>query len=72
MISYSIGIDLKDGEIICPKCGGSRILCTKEYERTIIQMCTKCLGDGKLDWVERITGKNKQYYDSAQLKIRLD
>ena len=52
---------LKEGETICPECNGKG-----EYpvvnEKGIIRgynICEKCLGHGKLDWVEVIVGKRR-------------
>jgi len=51
-------IELNEGEIICPKCGGHG----DEY--TFI--CTKCLGSGKVDWIENIVGVKHKKYDTWQ------
>ncbi len=44
---------LKDHEMICSKCDG------QGYDEALIK-CPKCLGDGKLDWVENVVGKNSK------------
>jgi len=51
-------VDLKEGEIVCDKCSGTG---RTEVKRNSINfyasgMCPKCLGKGKLDWIENITG----------------
>jgi len=50
-------IELNDGEIICSKCDGSGV----HYNRMDIStfVCSKCLGRGKLDWIENIVGVKK-------------
>ena len=56
---------LKDGETICPVCNGNGEYTTVDVnENGIISQyntCKKCLGHGKLDWVEVIVGKRNQY-----------
>jgi len=47
-----------ESEIICPKCGGEGTTPGVNYSYRI---CTKCLGSGKLDWIELCMGKNKRY-----------
>jgi hypothetical protein len=48
-------MDLKEGECVCQCCNGWG----EQYdaERDYIIRCTHCWGDGKLDWVENVTGK---------------
>lgn len=46
--------DLNDGEVICSHCKGTR----KEYPSPITRKCSKCFGEGKLDWIENIIGKH--------------
>ena len=43
---------LKKGEVHCDKCAGSGVI--EKFE-----VCTKCNGEGKLDWVEAVVGKKK-------------
>lgn len=40
-------VELEQGEVICSSCSG-------------VGSCSKCHGDGKLDWIENILGKKKQ------------
>jgi len=40
---------------ICEKCKGIGFINLKQ--KNVIIKCTKCLGDGYLDWIENITGK---------------
>lgn len=54
-------IVLSEGEKVCPKCKGKgRIpknngFFTKHLDPSLI--CDKCFGDGKIDWIEQVTGK---------------
>jgi len=56
---------LKEGEIICPKCDGrgthiSYIGDPRDLKVLPI-ICPKCRGAGKLDWVENVVGKKKDF-----------
>ena len=49
---------LNEGEIFCDKCNGTgykkdAILSNLNFDI----YCNKCLGEGKLDWIENIVGK---------------
>lgn len=50
---------LKEGEIICPKCGGKGGL-DVPGEPDLRKTCDRCFGDGILDWLEVILGKAKR------------
>jgi hypothetical protein len=54
-------MELKAGEVICDKCDGDTFIkFTEERNNGFYPMkrtCDKCKGDGKLDWIENITGK---------------
>jgi len=54
-------IELKEGEIICPKCKGKGTYCFKGVYSNK-RICEKCFGSGKLDWVEIIVGKKDLSY----------
>ena len=54
------------GEMICPECKGHCIVATgttvSEFDSSVIEnatICSKCHGDGKLDWIENIVGKKE-------------
>lgn len=52
-------IHLEEGEVICSKCNGGG------YERddsnfAKYDTCSRCLGEGKLDWIENIVGKVRE------------
>ena len=50
---------LELGEVICPKCegGGSYPKKFAKLEDPYYNRCIKCLGSGKLDWIEMCMGK---------------
>lgn len=56
-------IILNEGERFCPKCDGKGKLRSSYLSPTTdrpiahILMCDVCLGDGKIDWIEEVTGK---------------
>lgn len=54
-------IELSEGEEFCSKCDGKGVV-PKEGKifacKAILPLiCSKCLGDGKIDWVEKVLGK---------------
>jgi len=56
-------IELLEGERFCPKCDGKgKVPKTKMkgIHLTVMLQCDKCLGDGKIDWIEEATGKRKK------------
>lgn len=61
-------VELEEGEQFCPKCDGSGRVPKRNGKYASIRFaaelnCDKCLGDGKIDWIERATGKKqKQIY----------
>ncbi len=56
-------IKLLEGERFCLKCDGKgrvpKINKSGEHRRCIMLQCDKCLGDGKIDWIEEAIGKHK-------------
>jgi DnaJ-class molecular chaperone len=56
---------IKDYEYICDKCDGLGLV-KRKYEEfefvTKSTTCPKCLGDGKLDFIENITGKKAKSF----------
>ncbi len=49
---------LEPGEMICPKCNGkSHYQSWGNVANHFKPPCSKCLGTGKVDWIENITGK---------------
>jgi len=44
---------LEEGEIICNKCEGSGYI---SVGSNFYQLCPKCQGEKKLDWISAITG----------------
>ena len=41
------------GKVVCSKCGGVGQFQSKNVKG----ICVKCLGEGKLDWIENVVGK---------------
>ena len=60
-------LELLEGEMICPKCNGTGVYYNKYDISTFT--CSKCLGEGKLDWIENIVGKQNKYNWGPQFKI---
>lgn len=57
-------ISLKDGEQFCQKCRGKGVVPQSPmphppFSKSTQLVCDICFGDGKLDWVEKATGKMK-------------
>ena len=52
---------LNEGERFCPKCDGKGEIPKKSpnffSKSNLMLVCNKCLGDGKIDWVENVVGK---------------
>lgn len=64
-------ITLNEGEHFCPKCDGKGVI-SKNHNMTFFGergalnlVCSKCLGDGKIDWVEEVVGKRSKYATGA-------
>jgi len=56
-------LELKEGELICPECGGVGDIGSF--------MCSRCHGVGKLDWIQMIMGKELKVnikYINVQLR----
>jgi DnaJ-class molecular chaperone len=57
-------ITTNEGENFCPKCDGLGLVprSGKIMEKTgvVHLICNKCLGDGKIDWVEKVVGKKRR------------
>jgi len=49
-------MNLKPGEIICPKCEANHIV---GKGKLTIWGCDKCKGYGKVDWIEAVVGKKR-------------
>jgi hypothetical protein len=47
-------LEIKEGEEICSECEGYGTLLPFRKANTV---CLKCFGHGKLDWIEKVTGK---------------
>lgn len=64
-------ISLNEGEKFCPKCDGrGRVKEFNKYRVNKISLiCNKCLGDGKIDWIETATGKSSRVFGSYREPI---
>jgi DnaJ-class molecular chaperone len=60
-------ISLKEGEEFCSECNGEGVIISKRIftpsKKTHLLICKTCIGDGKVDWVEKATGKRKKEHD---------
>lgn len=55
-------ITLEEGEEFCKECNGIGLISKKRNMsnikmKTHYLICKKCMGDGKVDWIEKVTGK---------------
>ena len=53
------GIELSDGEVICPKCKGTSTRFGEGLDA--FSSCDRCWGEGKLDWIDLIMGKEQPF-----------
>jgi hypothetical protein len=53
--------ELLEGEVLCDKCNGTGSAPIKDY----MLRCPKCLGTGKLDWVENARGGKLKPKDTS-------
>ncbi|MCK5603325.1 hypothetical protein KAR91_15685 [Candidatus Pacearchaeota archaeon] len=59
---------LKDHEVMCPECKGTgKLKSWTSGNFEITPECSKCLGEGKFDWIERIMGKPRRIYQEFDL-----
>ncbi len=49
--------DLKSDDNVCYYCGGHGFFRSSDLVCGFDQNCPKCVGSGKLDWIETIVGK---------------
>lgn len=58
---------LKEGEMVCPECNGMGYIdkIPSDNFHVFKERCPKCLGAGKLDWIENVVGKKEMYYDGT-------
>ena len=59
-------ISIREGEQFCKKCKGTGVVPNRsKYQIPFVLSkyltCSECFGDGKIDWVELVTGKSKNY-----------
>ncbi len=65
-----IHLKLNEGEEFCKRCDGSGMVkSAKSYPGLIkkhgLLLCIDCMGDGKIDWVEKATGKRRKNSESV-------
>jgi hypothetical protein len=56
---------LKEGEVICSRCNGYKFVIDHNRGTLLTDyriLCEKCGGDGKLDWVENVVGKENHRF----------
>lgn len=59
------------GEYLCEPCNGwGRIINEDGTLRTLYVQCPRCLGDGKLDWIENIVGKSEENVKGSDWRPR--
>ena len=56
--------DLRKDEVICAKCKGFGFLTKIKINGiyTHSNICNKCNGKGKLDWIKNIVGENNEFF----------
>lgn len=65
-IQNNVDVILEDGEQLCPQCNGNRtVIAYNRFQgKQVKVMCGACLGKGKMDWLEIVTGvKNDRSLD---------
>lgn len=58
-------VTLEEGEYFCRKCSGSGVVPRSNASNKVVGnlICDKCLGEGKLDWIEKAVGKRQPLID---------
>ena len=54
---------LEEDYVICNRCDGTGKINSATWG--FQQVCTKCWGEGKLDWIENVVGKQQPYLSSS-------
>ena len=60
--------DLCNGEVICNRCNGAGTQIEKKMPY-LTHPCEKCLGKGKLDWIENVVGKSRYFWSPPYLSV---
>lgn len=65
-----IHLKLNEGEEFCKTCDGDGMVkSTKSYPGLIkkhgLLLCVDCMGDGKIDWIEKATGKRRKVSETV-------
>ena len=56
---------LEEEYVICNRCDGTGKKLTKHGRFQYSGPCDKCWGEGKLDWIENVVGKERPYLSSS-------
>ena len=61
---------LQEGETLCDKCNGTGCISSELNPNGLASCCSKCQGDGYVDWISNITGKPpKHIYGSSSVSM---
>lgn len=70
-------MDLNPGEVLCDRCDGKgnavvgykidNIDSTKEFE--VLELCPKCRGWGKLDWIDNVVGHKQSSFTIYRQRV---
>lgn len=72
-MGHKENFNLKEGEYICPDCGGTGINNQSKVHKSMASSCFTCWGSGKLDWIEMIRGKKAPFKTlSANWTLEVD
>jgi len=65
-----IHLSLNEGEEFCKKCDGDGMVNTKKLQNRLLKsyvslVCKNCMGEGKIDWIEKATGKKRKVSETV-------
>ena len=76
-VIVTTNIHLREDEMICSRCHGDRLAINGSDvsdfdgdEIATVELCPKCLGTGKVDWIENVVGKEKPEFDLHMISNR--
>jgi len=68
-------IELEPGEFICDRCDGRKEIIMNAPDKSdalsyleYYYKCTRCLGTGKLDWINKVVKKKSQIFIEKRIK----